>query len=126
VHGRVASLLRIEDRDFATALEVAAGGKLYNVVVDSEETGAQLLQHANLKQRTTFIPLNKIKPNVLNDTQVQTAHKVAGKNVVTALSLVEFENEDRFVFVWFIIFYLLLLFFISFFIAKSSLWLRIH
>jgi structural maintenance of chromosome 2 len=65
--------------------------------VDTEETGSLLLQHSNLKQRTTFIPLNKIKGNTLNDNQIQTAFQVVGKkNVATALSLVEYEGTDRY------------------------------
>lgn len=44
----------------STALEICAGGRLYNVVVDSAETGTQLLQNGKLKKRVTIIPLNKI------------------------------------------------------------------
>ncbi len=34
--------------------------QLYNVVVDTEETGKSLLQKGQLKRRYTIIPLNKI------------------------------------------------------------------
>lgn len=44
----------------ATALEITAGGRLYNVVVDNERVGKELLQHGKLKKRVTIIPLNKI------------------------------------------------------------------
>jgi chromosome segregation ATPase len=64
VKGLVANLITLPDAQFpkATALEVAAGGRLYNVVVDDERVGGQLLQGGQLKKRVTLIPLNKIKP----------------------------------------------------------------
>eukprot|EP00912_Choanoflagellata_sp_UC4_P001945 UC4_evm1s1248 len=61
VSGTVAQLINISDAKYETAIEVAAGGKLYNVVVDTEETGKQLLKKGNLKRRVTIIPLNKIR-----------------------------------------------------------------
>ncbi len=42
------------------ASQVAAGGKLYNVIVDTEQTGKLLLKGGRLRQRVTIIPLNKI------------------------------------------------------------------
>jgi structural maintenance of chromosome 2 len=44
---------------------VAAGGKLYNIVVDSESTGKMLLQNGELRRRVTIIPLNKIQANLV-------------------------------------------------------------
>ena len=43
VKGVVAKLMRVTDPAMATALEVVAGGKLYQVVVDTETTGKALL-----------------------------------------------------------------------------------
>ena len=64
VKGLVASLvhLRPEDYNKSTALEITAGGRLYNVVVDNERVGKDLLQNGRLKKRVTIIPLNKINP----------------------------------------------------------------
>jgi structural maintenance of chromosome 2 len=45
---------------------------LYNVVVDTESTGKQLLQNGNLRRRVTIIPLNKIQPYVVT-SRVQDA-----------------------------------------------------
>lgn len=62
VKGLVAELFTVrEDKQNAgTALEVSAGGRLYNVVVDTEVTGSLLLSNGKLKKRVTIIPLNKI------------------------------------------------------------------
>lgn len=41
-------------------MEICAGGKLYNVVVEDEKVGSQLLEKGKLRKRVTIIPLNKI------------------------------------------------------------------
>ena len=63
VKGLVASLVALDKVNYnaATALEITAGGRLYNVVVESDEVGKQLLQHGRLKKRVTLIPLNRIE-----------------------------------------------------------------
>jgi structural maintenance of chromosome 2 len=63
VKGLVASLLALkpEDHGKSTALEIAAGGKLYNVVVEDERVGKDLLERGGIKKRVTLIPLNKIR-----------------------------------------------------------------
>lgn len=62
VKGLVAQLFALdkEHTQAGTALEICAGGRLYNVVVDTEATGTQLLQNGKLRKRVTIIPLNKI------------------------------------------------------------------
>lgn len=45
--------------------QVTAGGKLFNVVVDTEDTGKQLLQKGDLRRRVTIIPLNKIQSHLV-------------------------------------------------------------
>jgi structural maintenance of chromosome 2 len=63
VKGLVANLITMTEDNYpkSTALEIAAGGKLYNVVVNDERTGSQLLDGGRLKKRVTLIPLNKIR-----------------------------------------------------------------
>ena len=63
VKGLVATLVSLDKVNYnaATALEITAGGRLYNVVVESDEVGKQLLQHGRLKKRVTLIPLNRIQ-----------------------------------------------------------------
>ena len=62
VKGLVAQLFTLDKQHLkaGTALEICAGGRLYNVVVDSAATGTQLLQNGKLKKRVTIIPLDKI------------------------------------------------------------------
>lgn len=96
VKGLVANLFTVTDVCNATALEVVAGGRLYNVVVDTEVTGKKLLEKGELKRRYTIIPLNKISARTLDAGVVRTAKNIVGKeNVHTALSLVGYESELR-------------------------------
>jgi structural maintenance of chromosome 2 len=64
VKGLVASLVALKPEDYnkSTALEITAGGKLYNVVVQDERVGKELLERGRLKKRVTLIPLNKVEP----------------------------------------------------------------
>ncbi|XP_047490218.1 structural maintenance of chromosomes protein 2-like [Penaeus chinensis] len=94
VKGLVCKLVRLRDSNTATALEVTAGGKLYNVIVDSEVTGKKLLQKGQLQTRVTIIPLNKISGRSIDANTVRQAENLVGKeNVQTALSLVCYDNE---------------------------------
>lgn len=84
----------VENLTYATALEVTAGGHLYSVIVDTEVTGKNLLSHGQLPTRYTFIPLNKISGNKINDNVVRDAKRMVGKeNCHTALSLIGYEEE---------------------------------
>ncbi|XP_057332971.1 structural maintenance of chromosomes protein 2 [Microplitis mediator] len=94
VKGLVCTLFSLKDRNAAYALEVAAGGKLYNVIVDTEKTSKALLQRGKLQQRVTIIPLNKISGQRIDDATVKRAEQLVGcENVRTALSLIEYPNE---------------------------------
>ena len=93
VKGLVANLIRVADPRTATALEVTAGGKLFQVVVDSDTTGKQLLSNGKLRRRVTIIPLNKINDRVVKDSVMQRAKALAGDEAKLALELVGYEDE---------------------------------
>ncbi|MED6273357.1 Structural maintenance of chromosomes protein 2 [Characodon lateralis] len=96
VKGLLANLITVSDVTYATALEVVAGGRLYNIVVDTEVTGKKLLEKGELQRRYTIIPLNKISAKTLNDKVINTAKSLVGQNNVhTALSLVGYEADLR-------------------------------
>jgi structural maintenance of chromosome 2 len=95
VKGLVAQLFTL-DKDHTragTALEICAGGRLYNVVVDSAATGKQLLENGRLKKRVTIIPLNKIAAFRASAAKVGAAQKIAPGKVDLALSLVGYDDE---------------------------------
>ena len=94
VNGLVAELINVKDANYCTALEITAGGKLFNVVVDSEQTGKQLLGNGKLKRRVTIIPLNKISHKTISGEVIKAAEAEVGKgNVHVALSLVGYEDQ---------------------------------
>lgn len=95
VKGLVAQLFTLDkDKTQAgTALEICAGGRLYNVVVDSAETGTQLLQNGKLKKRVTIIPLNKIAAFKASVEKIGAAQKLAPGKVDLALSLIGYDDQ---------------------------------
>lgn len=93
VKGVVARLVRVKDPNTTTALEVAAGGKLYNVVVDNEITAKSLLSKGKLRNRVTIIPLNKINDRMCSQSAQDSAKRISGQKASLALSLVGYEEE---------------------------------
>ncbi|KAI5291599.1 Structural maintenance of chromosomes protein 2 [Ascosphaera acerosa] len=95
VKGLVAQLFTLDQdkRVAGTALEICAGGRLYNVVVDAAETGAALLQKGRLRKRVTIIPLNKISSFRASAEKIAAAKSIAPNKVELALSLVGYDEE---------------------------------
>ncbi|KAH3683201.1 hypothetical protein WICPIJ_005814 [Wickerhamomyces pijperi] len=95
VKGVVAKLFQVPDENTQsiTALEVTAGGRLYNVVVDNEMVGTQLLEKGQLRRRVTIIPLNKINAWSIPQRSVDLAKELFPNKVESALNLIGFEQE---------------------------------
>lgn len=95
VKGLVAQLFTLdkEKSHAGTALEICAGSRLYNVVVDSSETGTQLLQNGKLRKRVTIIPLNKIATFKASAVKIGAAQNLAPGKVDLALSLVGYDED---------------------------------
>ncbi|CAL1701767.1 unnamed protein product [Somion occarium] len=95
VKGLVASLISLDQPNYnkSTALEITAGGRLYNVVVENELVGKELLQNGRLKKRVTIIPLNKINASKMAPQKLQAAQRLAPGKVHLALSLVGYPQE---------------------------------
>ncbi|KAL4996974.1 hypothetical protein BDV10DRAFT_99600 [Aspergillus recurvatus] len=95
VKGLVAQLFTVDKEKLqaATALEICAGGRLYNIVVDSSDTGTQLLQKGKLRKRVTIIPLNKISAFRASAEKIGAAQNLAPGKVDLALSLIGYDEE---------------------------------
>ncbi|KAH3670795.1 hypothetical protein OGAPHI_001311 [Ogataea philodendri] len=95
VKGLVGELFLVPEANskYSTALEVCAGGKLYNVVVDTEKSGSELLENGNLKKRVTIIPLNKITAQSLSSGRLEAAKELAPGKVELALHTLEYPHE---------------------------------
>ena len=98
VKGMVAKLVDVKDRKYSTALEVVAGGKLHQVVVDEAITAKALLNNGKLTRRATIIPLDKIRPRHVSASACSKAVDIAEKlnsKASPAIDLVEFDEEVR-------------------------------
>ncbi|TCD71064.1 Structural maintenance of chromosomes protein 2 [Steccherinum ochraceum] len=95
VKGLVATLISLDEKHYnkATALEITAGGRLYNVVVDNERVGKELLQHGKLKKRVTIIPLNKINSFKMSAQKINAAQRLTEGKSNLALSLVGYPPD---------------------------------
>lgn len=95
IHGAVAELV-VVPQQYETAVEVALGGALQNVVVDNEAAGRAAI--AYLKQhnagRATFLPLDVIRSRTLQASDRQLLAKESGV-VGIASELVSFEDTYR-------------------------------
>lgn len=88
IYGTIAELGKV-DEQYATALEVAAGNRLQNIVVDNDEDAARCIYYLKgRKQGTaTFLPLNKMRPRL----QLRT---IKEPGVIDyAINLVEFDSR---------------------------------
>jgi len=89
VHAPLMQLGKV-DKEYATALEVAVGGRMSHIVVDDQHVASvciELLHSANAG-RATFVPLNKIvkAPSSLNLPK--------DKGVIDfAINLIDFDDE---------------------------------
>lgn len=98
VKGLVAKLIEVKKEDYATALEVVAGGKLYQVVVDEAIVGKALIERGKLARRVTIIPLDKIKSRCVANSAVDRAKEIAksmSAEATPAIELVGFDEEVR-------------------------------
>jgi len=62
IRGTIAQLGRV-DRQYATALEIAAGNRMQAIVVDTDADAAEAIDYLKRRKggRATFLPLNKLK-----------------------------------------------------------------
>lgn len=95
VKGVVVQLLGLKDQhtNKALALQVCAGGRLYNVVVDNANTASALLERGQLKRRVTIIPLDKISSRSIPSGVVSFAQEKCPGKVELALDLLDFDNQ---------------------------------
>ncbi|RLN75499.1 hypothetical protein BBJ28_00000558 [Nothophytophthora sp. Chile5] len=96
VKGVLANLLETKHEWSALALEIAAGGKLYQIVVDNEKTAKDILKFGRLMNRVTIIPLNRISRKTVDPRKMQKARQVAqqqGGKVWEAMELIHFKPD---------------------------------
>lgn len=63
IHGPLIDLIDPADERYCTAIDEAAGGALFHVVVDTDDVAAKIMRELEQKNlgRITFLPLNRLK-----------------------------------------------------------------
>ncbi|MFT4261100.1 MAG: chromosome segregation protein SMC [Candidatus Woesearchaeota archaeon] len=91
VYGMVSDLGSVKS-EHSLALEVAAGGRIKSIVVDSDETAAKCITHLKNTRSgvASFIPLNKIRGQEINE---QLKNFKASGVIGLAIDLVSFESK---------------------------------
>ncbi|MCH0629882.1 chromosome segregation protein SMC [Kocuria palustris] len=97
VRGIVAQLFDLPENQFdkALALQVCAGARLYNVVVDTANVASDLLNRGGLRRRVTMLPLDKIISRTIDSSVVEYAKAKAPGKVELALNLIQYKGEYR-------------------------------
>lgn len=90
VKGVIAELVSLSPSNmkYANALEIAAGGRLYNVVVEDEKVANGLLEKGRLQRRVTIIPLTKIQAKPITNEKARLASELTSGRAVVGLTLV--------------------------------------
>lgn len=90
VYGTVGDLITVKDPDHIRAVEVAGGGRLRYVVVDTEDTAKRCIEYLKKNDlgRMSFIPLSRIKA----DFKLPPYPRVKGA-IDFAINLVEYEER---------------------------------
>jgi len=93
VKGKVLRLFTINEDKYATALEQAAGGRLYNIVTDNERTASLLFSRKCFDSFVTTIPNNKIFSKGISPEVKRLIEEIAGGEARLAIDLIKFDKE---------------------------------
>lgn len=90
VFGTVADLIKIPEK-YSVAIEVSAASHLNNIVVDNDETAKFCIEFLKREKigRATFLPLNKIRSNILKEQELLRRKGV----IAVASKLVKFDPQ---------------------------------
>lgn len=91
IFGPVSNLGKVLDSGHTLALNIAAGGRLKNIIVDNDQNAANAIRYLKDEKlgRLTFLPLNKMKPQ-------PSLPPLGGNGVIDyAINLIDFAPEYR-------------------------------
>lgn len=89
IHGVVADIVRASKK-YEVAIETALGGRIQNMVIDSENTAKVLIDYLKKNRfgRATFLPLSAMRNNTFSNTEFLKEKGVVG----IASELVEYDS----------------------------------
>ena len=90
IHGVVADIIKASQK-YEIAIETALGGRIQNIVIDSENTAKILIDYIkkNKYGRATFLPLSSVRNSTFSNKEFLKEKGVIG----IASELVEFDSE---------------------------------
>lgn len=92
VRGPLCKLFTLKDPKYARAVEAAAGGRLYDIAIDTNDQCKEILDKGNLKRRHNLIALNKVQGRQIDRRAVDSAKNLAkDDNILAIQDLIEFE-----------------------------------
>ena len=99
IHGSVQELASV-DKEFETALSVAAGGKMQAVVVDDDQVAADAIEYLKKERlgRVTFLPITKMMPGKPRAKALMSRNDAEG----FAIDLIKFDKKYYNVF-WYVL-----------------------
>lgn len=100
IHGTIAELADV-DKEYETALQVAAGGRMQSIVVDDDGVASKAIKLLKKDKagRATFLPINKM---MSGRPRGKALRAVKNENAVDfALDLVKYDNQYENVF-WYV------------------------
>lgn len=96
VRGPLCKLFTLKDAKYARAVEAAAGGRLYDIAIDTNDQCKEILDKGNLKRRHNLIALNKVQGRQVDRRAVDSAKRLANdENVLAIQDLIEFEPDFK-------------------------------
>lgn len=95
VIGVLGELVKV-DKEYETAIEIALGNAMHNVVTQNDRDASMLIDHLkeNHLGRVTFLPIDSIRPRLLEDNLLRDAKRSRGY-IGLASELVEAKPELR-------------------------------
>ncbi len=100
IHGTVAELADVS-KEYETALQVAAGGRMQSIVVEHDGVASDAINLLKKKEagRATFLPINKMLPGRPGGKAIRTKNN--DKSLGFALDLVDYDDKYENVF-WYV------------------------
>ena len=93
IHGYVAQLGEVQEK-YRYALEIAAGNRLGQIVVENDTVASRAIEILKKKKagRLTFLPLNRIKNNYKNISTLKYENTSAIGFIDKAVNLIDFDS----------------------------------
>lgn len=93
VVGRIIRLFTLENEKYAKAIEQVAGGRLYNIVVDTEVTASLLLSRKCFDYGVIMIPNNKIVSKTIPQEKLKLIEQISNGEARLALDLISYDKK---------------------------------